>query len=78
MVSKVATGRWLVVAVIVSALAVSVLNVAAFNVAVGTERVPQQLIRFVLTVGLCIFLSRRANWARWVAGILFALAGVAH
>ena len=76
MVSKVATGRWLVVAVIVSALAVSVLNVAAFNVAVGTERVPQQLIRFVLTVGLCIFLSRRANWARWVAGILFALAGV--
>ncbi len=75
MASKIETGRWLVVAVIVSAVAVSVLNVAAFNVADGTEREPQQLVRFVLTVGLCTFLCRRANLARLVAGTLSMLAG---
>lgn len=76
MFTNVETGRWLVVAVIVSALAVSVLNVAAFNVAVGTEREPQQVVRFALTVALCILLYRRVNWGRWAAGILFSLAGV--
>jgi hypothetical protein len=75
MTSRVATGRWLIVAVIVSVLALSVLTAAAFNVAVGTDRQPQQVVRFVLTAWLCIFLYRRAIWARWVAGILFLLAG---
>lgn len=75
MTSRVETGRWLIVAVIVSVLALSVLTAAAFNAAGGTDRQPQQVVRFVLTAWLCIFLYRRATWARWVAGILFLLAG---
>ncbi len=77
MTSKVETGRWLIVAVIVSVLALSVLSAAAFNVADGTDRQPQQVVRFVLTAWLCIFLYRRATWARWVSGVLFSLAGAA-
>ena len=69
-------GRWLVLAVIVASLSLSVLVIVAFNIGRGPERLPQQTVRFVLTVGLCIFLYRGSNWARWVAGILFALGGL--
>lgn len=71
------TGRRLVLAVIGSTLAVSALVFVAFNASQGPQRLPQQIGRFVLTVGLCVFLYRGANWARWVAGLRFASAGLA-
>lgn len=33
-------------------------------------------VRFCLTGCLCWFLYQRKNWARWVMGILFAIAAV--
>lgn len=76
METKPEAGRRLVLAIIVASLALSVLAILVFNVARGPERLPQQIVRFLLTVGLCVFLYRGANWARWVAGILFTLGGV--
>lgn len=73
---RTSTGRRLVLAIIVASLAISVLVIVAFTVARGTALLPQQIVRFLLTVGLCVFLYRGANWARWVAVILFALGGV--
>ena len=72
-----ATGRGLVLAVIVATLALSALAIITSNVVRGSERLPTQIVRFLLTVGLCVFLHRGANWARWVAGVLFILAGLA-
>lgn len=76
MTSNANTGRWLVVAVIVSVLALSVLTPAAFKAGEGVEHQLQLLTRFLMTGVLCIFLYRRANWARWVAGIPFLLGGM--
>ncbi len=76
MANQPVAGRRLVLAVIVASLTISVLVIVAFNLGRGPERLPQQIVRFLLTVGLCVFLHRGANWARWVAGILFAFGGV--
>jgi hypothetical protein len=70
------TGRRLVLAVIVATLTLEVLAIVAFNTVQGPQSLPQQIVRFFLTVGLCVFLYRGANWARWVAGILYALGGL--
>jgi hypothetical protein len=70
-------GRSLVLAVIVATVTLSVLSIVAFNMVRGSERLPQQIARLVLTLGLCVFHYRGANWARWAAGILFAMGGVA-
>ncbi len=69
-------GRGMVLAVIAGTLTVSILVIVAFNIIQGPERLPQQIIRLLLTFGLCVFLYRGANWARWIAGILFAWGGV--
>jgi hypothetical protein len=76
MEAKPETGRRLVLAVIVASLTLSVLVIVAFNLGRGPERLPQQIVRLLLTIGLCVFLYRGANWARWVAGLLFALGGL--
>ena len=70
-------GRRLVLCVIAASLTISVFTIVAFNLRRGTERLPQQVVRLLLTVGLCVLLYRGANWARWAAGILFAVAGLA-
>ncbi len=72
MESQIETGRRLVVAVIVASLALSLVVIGTFNLVRGPERLPQQVVRFLLAAGLCAFLYRGANWARRVAGILFA------
>ena len=69
-------GRRLVVLVIVACLTLSVLVIFAYNIIVGSDTLPQQIVRLILTAGLCIFLYRGANWARWVASVLFALGGL--
>ncbi len=73
---QVERGRRLVLAVMVATLTLSVLVIGTFNIVQGSERLPQQIVRFLLTVGLCVFLYRGANWARWVASVLFVLGGV--
>ncbi len=75
MESQVATGRRLVLAVIVASLMISILVIVVFNISRGPERLPQQIVRFLGTIALCVFLYRGANWARWVVSILSILAG---
>ena len=73
---RAATGRRLVVAVMVATIAMSVLVIATFNAVQGPDRLPQQIVRFLLTVALCVFLYRGAGWARWVATVLYGLTGL--
>lgn len=70
-----ASGRRLVLAIIVASLTLDVLVIVTFNFVRGAELLPQQIVRFLLTVVLYVFLYRGANWARWAAGILFSLSG---
>lgn len=76
--SQPATGRWLVVAVIVLTLTLSVaLAIDPSNLAASSARLRQQIVRLLLISVLSVFLYSGANWARWVGGIFFALAGLA-
>ncbi len=69
-------GRGLVVAVIVATLTMALLADIVSLLMRGPAQLPQQLVRFALTVVLCVFLYRGAAWARWVSGVLFALGSV--
>ena len=76
MSSRDISGRPLVVGVIATTLSMSVIVILLYNIQLGPQALPQQMVRFLLTVGLCIFLYQGANWARWVAGVLFSLGGL--
>ncbi len=65
------SGRRIVLAIIVATLTISGSLIVWSNTVLGRELSPQQGVRFVLTVGLCVFLYRGANWARLVAVILY-------
>ncbi len=72
-----ASGRRWVLAVIIGTLALSLAVIAMSGLGLqrGTNPIGQ-VVRFGFEVGLCIALYQRANWARWIMGILFAMAGV--
>ena len=74
--SRDVSGRPLVVAVIVASLSVSALVILSYNIRLGPQALPQQIVRFLLTCGLCVFLYQGANWARWVVGVLSGLGGL--
>jgi presenilin-like A22 family membrane protease len=76
MESQITTGRRIVLAVIVATLTLSVLSIFTYNVRLGQERITQQIIRYLLTIGLCVLLYKGANWARWVMGSLLGYTGV--
>ena len=69
-------GRRVVLVIIISSLAISVIsNLFIFLTAEpGTQRIGQQLVRMSMGVALCFFLYRGANWARLLAGFIFAIA----
>lgn len=69
-------GRRLVLAVIFAAIAISAVTIVTFNIGVGPERLPQQIVRFLLTFGLSVFLYRGANWARLLWAFLSGLSGL--
>ena len=69
-------GRPYVIGVIVACLLVSLSSILLTNLASGPQNLGQQGIRLLLTIGLCFYLYQGRNWARWVAGILFGLAGL--
>jgi drug/metabolite transporter (DMT)-like permease len=69
-------GRRLVWVVVLGAVIVDALTILTYNITIGSDQLLTQLFRFGLTLVLCRFLLRGANWARWVAGILFSLGGL--
>ncbi len=69
-------GRKIVLAIIVATIAFSAFSIITFISAVGPQRLPFQMVRFVLTVLLGVFLYRGTKWVYWVSVILFGFAGV--
>lgn len=66
---KFANVRKILVVVIAITLVISVL---AWFISPSLEAT----LRLCLTGGLCWFLYQRKNWARWVMGVLFAIAAI--
>ena len=71
------SGRRIVLAIIVAFVVLDAFTTISYLMVFGPDRLPYQSLRFVLTVGLCVFLYRGANWARRVTVVLFGLAGLA-
>jgi hypothetical protein len=69
-------GRLLIIGVVAICLCVSITSILFSILATGPRQVPQQLIRFGLTVLLCVLLYQGRAWVRWVLGILLALAAI--
>lgn len=70
-------GRPYVFAIAIAIVLVSLATIVLSNLVTGWQNIGQQSIRFVLTVGMSIYLVRGANWARQLSILLFGLAGVA-
>jgi hypothetical protein len=70
-------GRPYVIGVIVACLLLSLSSILITNLATGPQKLGQQGIRLLLEIGMCFYLYQGRNWARWVAGILFGLTGLA-
>ena len=62
-------------AVILVSVSISAVVITSFVLLHGPDRLPRQLVRFGLTCLLGRFLYRKANWARWLGGIFYVLAG---
>ena len=71
-----ATGKSIVAAIAVGSVAISAIVIAIYVGTTGTDRLPQQVVRFGLTCALGYFLYRGASWARWTAIVLFALGAL--
>jgi peptidoglycan/LPS O-acetylase OafA/YrhL len=69
-------GRKIVLAIIVAAIAFSAFSIITFITTVGPQRLLFQIVRFVLTILLGVFLYRGTKWVYWVSVILFGFAGV--
>lgn len=67
-------GRRYVLLAIGLLVASDVAVTALFVARVGTERLPQQIVRLVLLLGLGYALMRRRRWARWVTFALMLAA----
>lgn len=71
-----AAGRRYVLAAVAILLLFELGVTGAYVVLLGTGRLPQQAVRFLLLVGLCYALLRRQRWARWVTVALLLLGQV--
>ena len=76
MQTQIVQGRRIILAVIVTTLTLSALVIIVYNFVRGQDHLHQQVVRFTLTVGLCIALYRGANWARLTVVVLYWLAGM--
>ncbi|MCY1054071.1 hypothetical protein [Nannocystis sp. SCPEA4] len=70
-----ARGRRQVIGVINTCMTFHVATIVLFVSVRGGERLPQQIVRTLVTAGLCYALYRGARWARWTTAVLYAPAG---
>ncbi len=54
----------------------SLLTILLFNVVLGSQKLPAQVVRFFLTIGLAACLYRGHSWARYLMAILFGLGAI--
>ena len=54
----------------------SLLTILLFNLLSGSQKLPAQVVRFLLTIGLAVCLYRGQSWARYLMVFLFGLAAI--
>jgi hypothetical protein len=76
--AEVAAGRRFVEIAATFLVAVSLATIAFYLVRLGPAKLPQQVVRFLLTAGLAYALLQGRTWARWLTVVLCAVgfAGV--
>jgi hypothetical protein len=70
----VASGRRFVEIAATFIVAVALATFAFYMIRIGGSRLPQQIVRLALTIGLAVGLLRGWGWARWLTIALCALA----
>lgn len=70
-------GRVVVLVIVWGTLFLSACVIGAYVAVKGTDRLPAQAVRFVLTAGLMWWLYRGSPTAKWITVVLFGLAGLA-
>jgi hypothetical protein len=72
-------GKRRTILISISILIVSLHNIYFYNSVAGemeTKKMVQQIVRFVLTIGLLVAIYQGKNWARLIAIVLFGIAAV--
>jgi len=73
---SVARGRALVLSALGAIVGISLVVIGVYVDHHGTGRLPEQVIRFALTVALAVFVYRGRRWARWLAVVLIGGVGL--
>jgi hypothetical protein len=63
-------GRRYVLAAVALLVTVDLVVLVGYLARIGTDRLPQQLVRLLLLLGLCWALLRGRQWARWLTVVL--------
>ncbi len=69
-------GRLLVLRLCSIVVFISAFVILQYNFSIGTHRLPSQLVRFGLTVWLCVAIYKGSQPARWIAIFLMGIGGV--
>lgn len=69
-------GREIVFRLSIAVVCISALTILQYNLILGTHKLPQQIVRFGLTIWLCYAIYRGSQPARWIGIALFAIGGV--
>jgi|SRR5579863_6428353 len=69
-------GRRIVLTIAGVSLLISAVTIATYVAVMGTGRLPAQIVRFLLTVGLMWWVYRGSAVAKWIVIVLFGLAGL--
>ena len=77
MTPAVKNGRTIILMIIAGSLLLSAVIVCAYVAVLGTRRLPIQVVRFGLTVGLMWWLYGGSPVAKWITVGCFGLAGAA-
>jgi hypothetical protein len=70
-------GRTIVLMIVGGSLLLSAVITAAYVAVLGTQRLPIQALRVLLTAGLMWWLYRGSRIAKWTVVVLFGLAALA-
>ena len=51
-----------------------VLSIIFYIATIGIDKIATQIIRFILTCILCLYIYKGHSWAKWVSVVLFTIA----
>jgi hypothetical protein len=76
-VNEVRSGRRIMLVYLGLVLALSVATITLYVARKGPAALPPRVLRFGLTVGLCVWLYSGSNAAKWISVVLFGAGGAA-